>query len=185
MPFFLPVDFDSAMPENIHGRLSADQLRAIEHMLKARKVTGYILFFCELFQVAIAGPAFFFGGWEPSESKLQMVIGLYTAISFAVMIWGIMIVKKASASKAALGSVIVESVTGTPTKYNYTTTYTSMGGATHLATIRAGWINLNGIGYGVLPGELYTSIPADQESTFYYIPLPASGFKKFLVVNFI
>ncbi|OGH64813.1 MAG: hypothetical protein A2821_01545 [Candidatus Magasanikbacteria bacterium RIFCSPHIGHO2_01_FULL_41_23] len=184
MPFFLPVDFESALPENINGRLSDDQLKAIELMLRARKITGYILFFCELFQVAIAGPAFLFSEWGPTQRGLQAMIGIYAFISFAAMIWGLVIIKKASAAKLILGSIKVTLVTGTPTKYNYTTTYRSMGGATHLATLKGGWLSIAGVSYGVLPGELYSSIPPNEESDFYYITLPMTGFKKYLVVNF-
>lgn len=185
MPFFIPVDFASALPINTGGNLSKDQHEAIALALRARKVTAYILIICELFQLLIAAPAFLFSEWGPEQKVLQAGIGVYVLATLAIFIWGIVMLRAVATAKAMVATAKVFSVTGTPTKYNYSTTYQSRyGGATHIATVKAGWLNIKGEGYGVLPGELYTNIPSDTSSTFYFIKIPMTGFKKYMVVNF-
>ena len=76
MPLYTPVNFNAAYEDNQRGRLSADQLTALTKMLKSRIFVGILLFFCDLFMVALFGAVLLSGDWE-KEFTFHYIIFLY------------------------------------------------------------------------------------------------------------
>ncbi len=186
MPLFVPVNIAAALPTNQSGRLADDQIASIHMLCRRRGQVGLIIFGCALFMAAIAGLAFILPP-SPGETVgqgVKIITGVMTVTAALDAVWGWWIFRAAKKARATIDhSTSVQTAVGRPDKYNYGAPI-HYGGATHTVMLRQGWLRMDGISYGVIPGELYQLISDQVEGTLYYIDLRVPGFKKRLTVNY-
>lgn len=181
MPLYTPVNFNVAYEDNQRGRLSADQLTALTKMLKSRIFVGILLFFCDLFMVALFGAVLLSGDWE-KEFTVQLIFLVCTLFSLSGVLYGLSIWVSAKKASAELSNTQVIKIVGEAAKYNYGVAV-PVAGATHTAVLRHGYIKLSGIKYGVLNPVLYNEIVDAKKTDFYIIPIKSTGFAKGVVIN--
>lgn len=181
MPLYLPVDFKSALLSNQKGVLAADQIAALSFMLKARKITGVIIFWTELFMTIIFGVVVWAGDWQ-QQLALNLILLAATVLSVAGVIYGWRIWQTAKTSKQSLSTLSIEKKVGEAQKYNYGTPV-KLAGATHTVVMSHGYVKIAGQKYGVLNPQLYYEIIDGKKAEFYIAPIHTVGFYKGVVVG--
>lgn len=181
MPLYTSVDFGAAYQTNQGGRLSADQMTALTHLLKSRKIVGLGLFLVDALMALLFGSVLLTSDWSQGlNANIVFIIGVVLCLAGAVYGWGMW----RSAKKAAveLPNTIVTKIVGEAQKYNFGTAV-PVAGATHTLVLRHGYIKLNGTKYGVLNPQLYGEIVDGKKTDFYLVPIVSTGFAKGVVVN--
>lgn len=181
MPLYLPVDFNAAYADNQRGRLSTEQLNALNKMLKSRIFVGILLFFCDLLMMALFGAVLVSGDWE-KDFALQIIFLVMSVSFLSGVVYGLNIWISAKKALTELSNTQVIKVVGEATKYNYGTAM-NVAGATHTMVLRHGFVKINGVKYGVLNPPLYNEIVDAKKTDFYIIPIKSTGFAKGVVVN--
>lgn len=186
MPLYIPVNNAAALSTNQSGRLADDQIASIHLLCRRRGQVGLIIFCSALFMAVIAGLAFILppSPGETVNQGVKIITGVMTVIAALDAAWGWWIFRAAKKAKATIGlATPVQIAVGRPDKYNYGTPI-QYGGATHAVVLRQGWLRMDGISYGVIPGDLYQTISDQVEGTLYFIDLHVPSFKKRLAVNY-
>lgn len=184
MPLFIPVNFAAALSSNRAGQLTPDQTSSIHLVCRRRGQTATLLFLCwgflaVLSSISLALPA----DPEFNNAGFIGVIGLLAIVSWAAVIWSIRIMQVVRRARAVVDTIRIQSTVGRPNKYNYGVPLRTPG-ATHVISLRQGWLSLDGHKYGVLPGELYGQISDQRPGRLYFVELKVPGFHDRLVVNY-
>lgn len=185
MPFFIPVDLNTAYAVNQKGQLAEDQIRAVTHAIKARKVTALILILCNLPLALILGGVVITGNWQ-TQFSLQMILLVVVLASLGGLLFGFAIWRGANALLPKISTLSVTKVVGEAQKFNHGIAYEipGVGGSTmHTLPLQSGNVQINTVMYGVLPGKLYGEIVDGKRADFYVVETPTPGFKRGMVVN--
>ncbi len=184
MPLTYPVDFNAAYQSNQGGSLAQDQIQALKQMLKARILTGSMLFFCDLLMTLLFLSVVFTGDWE-AEFSLQLILLFFGFLSLAGVVYGFKIWQSAREARTQLSTIAILKIVGEAKKYNYgVAMHTPVGvGTTHGLVLRHGYLKINGEKYGVLSPKLYGEITEGKKTDFFVVPIGGTGFAKGVVVN--